>query len=276
MNNLIVKSVDLMGDTVMAAQDNEGTIWVAVRWMCNALDMTEGQMKRQIKNIQEDELFSGSGSNQILNKGSGERDVFCLKLDYVPIWLAKISISKKTREERPEFSKKLLKYQLKAKDILAEAFLPNGGKVPKTIPEQIQLLAQGNVELNQRVDAVDKRVEELGEKLKSELSELPILGLESDKITTATRRKGVFVLGGKESAAYKDKSLRTKVYNNIYANLKYNFGGIKTYKAIKRNQCDKALEIIEKYEPPVFLKEQIDSVNNQMVLDLEQEVRYEK
>lgn len=81
-------------------------------------------MKRQIKNIQNDELFSGSGSNQILNKGSGERDVFCLKLDYIPMWLAKINITQKTREERPEFSKKLLEYQLKAKDILAAAFLP--------------------------------------------------------------------------------------------------------------------------------------------------------
>lgn len=124
MEEMIVKNVDVMGDFITAAKDHDGNVWVGVRWVCDALEMTEGQMKRQIKNIQDDELFSGSGSNQILNKGSGERDVFCLKLDYVPIWLAKINITQKTREERPEFSKKLLEYQLKAKDILAAAFLP--------------------------------------------------------------------------------------------------------------------------------------------------------
>lgn len=276
MDNLIIKSVDIFGDTIMAAKYNDGHIYAGISYFCNALGMSRVQKDTQVDKIREDKTLSKGYRKFPVGVFDQNNEAVGIRLDFVPIWLAKITITKRMEQDHPELADKLLEYQLKAKDILAEAFLPNGGKVPKTIPEQIQLLAQGNVELNQRVDAVGKRVEELGEKLKSELSELPILGLESDKITTAVRRKGVFVLGGKESAAYKDKSLRTKVYNNIYANLKYNFGGIKTYKAIKRNQCDKALEIIEKYEPPVFLKEQIDNANNQMVLDLEQEVRYEK
>lgn len=124
MEDLIVKDVDLFGDMVMAAKDKNGIIWVGVRWMCQGMGMTEGQYKRQIKNIQNDLLLKDSGSNLILNKGSGERDVFCLKLDYLPMWLAKITITEKTRKERPEFAEKLLEYQLKAKDILAAAFLP--------------------------------------------------------------------------------------------------------------------------------------------------------
>lgn len=47
-----------------------------------------------------------------------------IRNDYIPLWLAKIAITEKTREERPEFAEKLLQYQLKAKEILAEAFLP--------------------------------------------------------------------------------------------------------------------------------------------------------
>lgn len=124
MSDLMVKPVDVFGDTIMAAQDNNGTIWVGVRWVCQGIGMTEGQYKRQITNIQKDLLLKDSGSNLLLNKGSGEREVFCLKLDYLPIWLAKITITEKTRRERPEFSEKLLEYQLKAKDILADAFLP--------------------------------------------------------------------------------------------------------------------------------------------------------
>lgn len=72
MNDLVVKSVNLMGDEVMAAQDKTGVIWVGIRWMCNGLGMTEGQMKRQITNIKKDEVLGRSGSNLLLNKRSGK------------------------------------------------------------------------------------------------------------------------------------------------------------------------------------------------------------
>jgi hypothetical protein len=124
MNDLLVKEVDLFGDNVTVAKDNNGVVWVGIRWICQGMGMTDGQYKRQITNIQNDLLLKDSGSNLILNKGSGDRTVFCLKLDYLPMWLAKITITEKTRKERPEFIEKLLQYQLKAKDILAAAFLP--------------------------------------------------------------------------------------------------------------------------------------------------------
>lgn len=126
MEDLIVKNVDVMGDFITAAKDHDGNVWVGVRWVCDALDMTEGQMKRQIKNIKKDMVFGEGGSNQIpLPTGQGVQEVFCIRNDFIPIWLAKISITQKTREERPNFAEKLLQYQLKAKDILADAFLPN-------------------------------------------------------------------------------------------------------------------------------------------------------
>ncbi len=124
MNDLVVKEVDLFGDSITAAKDNNGVVWVGIRWICQGMGMTDGQYKRQITNIQNDLLLKDSGSNLILNKCSGDRAVFCLKLDYLPMWLAKITITEKTRKERPEFIEKLLQYQLKAKDVLAAAFFP--------------------------------------------------------------------------------------------------------------------------------------------------------
>lgn len=61
MEEMIVKNVDVMGDSIKAAKDTAGNIWVGVRWVCNALDMTEGQTKRQIMNIQKDMVFEKSG-----------------------------------------------------------------------------------------------------------------------------------------------------------------------------------------------------------------------
>ncbi len=126
MQEMIVKNVDVMGDFITAAKDHDGNVWVGVRWVCDALDMTEGQMKRQIKNIKKDMLFGEGGSNQIpLPTAQGTQDVFCIRNDFIPLWLAKINITEKTREERPEFSKKLLKYQLKARTSSRQHFCRN-------------------------------------------------------------------------------------------------------------------------------------------------------
>lgn len=262
MNNLIVKNVDVFGDSVMAAMDKEGIIWVGIRWLCQGMGMTEGQFKRQIKNIQSDLLLSSSGSNLILNKGFGERETFCLKLDYLPIWLAKINITQKTKEERPEFAKKLFSYQLKAKDILAAAFLPKQQteNLPMTTQEQIKLLAQGNVELNQRVDKVTEDVQSVREEIETLKNELPILPLEADNIVNAVKKKGVEVLGGKASGAYNNRNVRQKLYNDLYGNLKHNFN-VRTYKAIQRKDAQKAVMIVNQYTPPLFLQEQIEGMN---------------
>lgn len=99
-------------------------------------------MKRQIKNIKKDMVFEKEGSNQIpLPTDGGIKEVFCIRHDFVPLWLAKIQITEKTREERPDFARKLMQYQLKAKDILADAFLPNGGAAPMQVcnPSEIPL-----------------------------------------------------------------------------------------------------------------------------------------
>lgn len=130
--------------------------------------------------------------------------------------------------------------------------------IPMTVPEQIQLLAMGNVELNQKVDSLDKKVEQLE-------YDLPILGIEIDRITAAAKKKGTSCLGGKNSSAYQDKSLRGRVYSDIYRELKRQFG-VTTYKAIKRKQCDLAIEIINEYELPYVLLEQVQDSNAQIQL----------
>ncbi len=270
MENLIVKNVDVMGDFIAAAQDQDGNIWVGVRWICDALDMTEGQRKRQIKNIQKDMAFEKVGSNWIpLRTDGGVKEVFCIRNDFVPLWLAKITITEKTREERPDFAKKLLDYQLKAKDILAEAFLPKQDTPPLTLKEQVRTIAQGTAELYERVDKVAVAVDDVKSEIETIKNDLPILPIEADEITKAVRRRGVQVLGGKESPAYNDRGLRQRVYNNLYANLKYNFEGIRSYKAIRRKDTDKAIKIVNEYNPPLFLAEQIEAVNTQQSFDFE-------
>ena len=127
-----------------------------------------------------------------------------------------------------------------------------------TATEQIKLQLQAIGEIDERVTSIDND-------LQSFKQDMPILGIEESKITGAVRSKGVQCLGGKDSEAYKDRSLRSKVYADIYGELKRQFG-VTSYKAIKRSQCDKAVSKIENYELPLVLSERINDTNSQMGL----------
>lgn len=264
MEEMTVKSVDLMGDTIMAAQDGKGVIWVGIKWMCQGMGMTDGQYKRQIVNIQKDLFLKDSGSNLILNKGAGEREVFCLKLDYLPIWLAKISITPTIQKENPDLADKLLNYQLKAKDILAAAFLPKQGGAGD-VQGQIKLLAQGTTELYEKVAVVDNKVDIMKNEFEAFKQELPLFPEDADDVRCALNKRVVDYLGGVDSNAYNDRSLRQKVFIDAYRELKRNFQ-VSSYKSIKRNQKERALEVIAAYRPPVVLIDEIAMVNAQQTI----------
>ena len=132
--------------------------------------------------------------------------------------------------------------------------------MPMTVDGQIQLLAQGYVEMSNKVNNLTERMDKI------EL-DLPILPVEAEQITTAARRKGVSVLGGKQATAYKDRSLRQRLYMDLYGNLKHQFN-VRSYKSIKRSQCGTAVKIIEEYIPPLYLAEQIESANAQIRMEI--------
>ena len=123
-NELEIKRVPFMGTELMAARDQDGQIWAGVRWMCDGMGLSEGQRKRQIANIQTDLVLHKGGSNLILPTNGGPQETLCLKLDFAPLWLAKIAITPTMQAETPELAEMLEGYQLHAKDKLAEAFLP--------------------------------------------------------------------------------------------------------------------------------------------------------
>lgn len=128
--------------------------------------------------------------------------------------------------------------------------------IPRTTAGQIQLLAQGHTELEQKIDSVNDDLQDFKRTM-------PLLAIECQQITDAKNRKVVYLLGGKNSKAYKNASLRGRVYRDLEGQLRREFD-VRSYKAIHRNQTDKALEIINKYELPLFLWELVTEENAQV------------
>lgn len=129
-------------------------------------------------------------------------------------------------------------------------------KKPLTAIEQLQLTQQALLEVNEKIDDV-------ADELQSFKKDMPLLAIECDRITTAVKTKGVKCLGGKDSNAYQDRGLRARVYSDIHGQLKREFG-VSSYKAIKRSQCDYAIEIVNNYRLPLALEEEIKNINSQI------------
>lgn len=144
-------------------------------------------------------------------------------------------------------------------EILPQIHKTGSYRVPQTIPEQIQLLAQGNVELNQKVDTLEQRFNKFED-------EMPVTGADMDDIQTSVRRKGTEALGGKRSNAYRDKSTRTYVYADIQCELRRQFG-VKRYKEIKHKDAPEALRVIEEYRLPIALRNRVNMVNAQQAME---------
>lgn len=173
--NLAIKNVEFNGATLRAAQDELGKIWVGVRWICEGLGLSDGQIKRERRRLQEDLVLSKGGSNLVLLTNGGNQQTLCIDLDYLPLWLAKISITPTMQRENPELVEKLITYQLKAKDVLAAAFLK---KKPEPVsvltpnyPEAIHIdlpklpavpnYADNFEQLNEKIDNVVKQQQAL-------------------------------------------------------------------------------------------------------------------
>lgn len=74
-------------------------------------------------------------------------------------------------------------------------------------------------------------------------------------------RKGVNVLGGKQSEAYRDASIRGSLYSDMYRQMKREYGAVSSYKSIKRKYIPDLHDFIDCYAPPTALAEQIDAAN---------------
>ncbi len=92
----------------------------------------------------------------------GKQQVLCLDIDYLPLWLAKINVNIINNQE---IQNKLLEYQLKAKDVLAQAFVHKQPMEPMPLEDLIILQAQSVKELKARVDRIEEKVDITQEKV---------------------------------------------------------------------------------------------------------------
>jgi len=112
--------VNFNGAEIMVAKHEDGNIYAGVKWICDGLGLSKGQMQSERQRIQEDIVLSKGERKIILPTTGGNQEVLCIELNFLPLWLAKINAN---IIDNPEVQERLVDYQLNAKDVLAESFL---------------------------------------------------------------------------------------------------------------------------------------------------------
>lgn len=121
------KLVPFNGAELLGVKANDGKIYVGIRWVCDGIGLSRGQANNEVNRVQTDIVLREGARNFVLQKmGNGKgsvSDALTIELESLPLWLAKISITPSMQRYRPEVTEKLVQYQLKAKNVLASAFI---------------------------------------------------------------------------------------------------------------------------------------------------------
>lgn len=127
---------------------------------------------------------------------------------------------------------------------------------PKSPMQLLEMEFAALKEVDSKVDAINRDLQDFKETL-------PLLPSDADDVKAEVNKRVIDCLGGKNSNAYHDSSIRGKVYSDIYRELKRQFE-VSKYNCIHRNQKNIAIEIVRNYEPPYVLAEEIKDSNAQL------------
>lgn len=178
------KTVTFNGAQLMGVKANNGKVYAAVSWICKGLGFDKNHKDRQVKNIQTDLVLKEGCVKFAAGVLDPHNEVLAIELDYLTLWLAKISITPKMQQETPWIARMLKEYQLKAKDALAAAFLP---KQPQTIEDLIIMQAQSMKEMKAELEQVKNVVTTVNHRIDN-LDSLDTIGDLQQRFNAMIRR----------------------------------------------------------------------------------------
>lgn len=156
--SLQIKDIGFYGDILKAAKDENGKVYAGVSYICNGIGFTKHQKDRQIANIQTDEVLSRGCLKFEAGVFDSNNETIGILIDFLPLWLAKISITPAMKRDNPTLVEKLIQYQLKAKDVLAAAFLPAQVYTPES--EILKQLQKMQYQIEQQNKCFTKAIKE--------------------------------------------------------------------------------------------------------------------
>lgn len=235
-----VKEIPFNGSTLLGVRDESGKIYLAVRKACNDIGLTDAQGRAEVSKLQSSILFKSNclKFKTVQTEGNREvkREILVLAEKFVPMWLAQINITPAMQKKNPLASFKLLKYQLEAADVLHKAFYETEEQ-KEALHDSMGL--EGEIAtLNQKVDTLTETVHDL-------LDYSTINKVQQNTLYNLAKERVCFLLGGKNSAAYK---MYHKLYfQNLWGDVKRKFDCSGSYHDLNPRDYGAAKEFIPEW-----------------------------
>lgn len=237
------KTVTFNNVTMLGIQTESGKVFTSVKKICEDLGIDD---KGQIQRIKRDETLNEGRCIIHLPSNSGNQDVFCIDVDYLPFWLVGIQ----SKRCKPEIQSLLLEFKKKAKDVLANAFINTEIKQeqPKT---QAEILL-GSIQL---LVSMEKQLKETTEKLNTTTEKVDkILTMQEENTKKLFEVEKSDVLPFQETSKIKLKKLvnsfsgatgiiHGKVWTKLYKEFYYRYG--KNISLLSERQKKTGLQIAE-------------------------------
>lgn len=243
MNELQIFNSDEFGEIRTSLHNEEP--WFCLADVCRALGLTQPSKVK--------EGLSEKGVNSIPTLTNGGTQNL--------LYINEPNLYKVIFQSRKESAERFTDWV--TEDVLPSIRKTGTYNLPQTTYGKIALLAQGYTEMFQKVGEVSDRVDRIE-------NDMPLYGCESDELSAHVKRKVVNLLGGKQSEAYRDSNLRSKLFRAVYTGISSEFGLLyesgrpKSYKNLKRKYLYDAHEYIDTFQVPIYLQEIIDQANSQM------------
>lgn len=132
MSNNRQELVNFYGDQITAIQEPSGEIYVVAKEILKNIGFNDFKIDNQRKAWNKDLVVLKGSKNLLTLTNGGLQQTSCISRKYIPLALAKISITPTMQREQPEIVEKLVRYQEECADVLYQHFYK--GSVSESVP----------------------------------------------------------------------------------------------------------------------------------------------
>lgn len=147
-------SVVNVGAAAIEAAKVDGTVWINVKRVCDAIGLSYTGQYDKLSNPERAHWATIRVIRMVAEDGK-DREVFCLDLERMPMWLATIDVNRVSEQAKPI----LIDFQNRAANILRDHFFPDPGAHKRQLSErrlQLQIEKAEFAKLSQGVKAIQR------------------------------------------------------------------------------------------------------------------------
>lgn len=245
-NNLMIFENEEFGEVRTNTVCDE--IWFSLTDVCRVLDIKNSRDAKKRLNLK------GVGSTDVGvvtgMKRDGTPSVQIVKMDFINESNLYKLIFQSRKPQAERFS-----------DWVTSEVLPSIRKHGFYMQDGLSREVQAIFHLDRQQQKLIKEISDINNSVTEFKEHMPLFAVECDCLNKEVKKRATECLGGYRSDAYNDKSLRSRVFADIYSEIRRQFG-VTSYKGIRRVQYDKAVELVRGHKLPLLLSEDIQDVLN--------------